>query len=222
MKSRFLKPLVYLLALCGIALLAESRPAASRIIHTTDKSAVHTPAVLTPGLVRIYSNLGPSTDAYDDESADVIAGPTSIIGFSLAYALPFTPQTNATVHEVMAPVVYNGFGANQVNFSLYSDSNGVPGTILAGPETIKNLPTFGTCCKMATWNLSAGLSVSAGTQYWIVVDTPASGTGSDFYGAWHFVFPTPFVQASNEGGTGWAPQKVGYLQTAAGVFGTTP
>jgi len=222
MNPRLLKFVVYLVALCGIALLAQSRPAATRIVQTSEKSAIHTPAVLTPGLARIYSNLGPSTDAYNDESAEVISGPTSLLNFSLAYALPFTPKVDATVHEVTAPVVYNGFGANQVNFSLYSDTSGVPGTILAGPETIKNLPSFGTCCKMASWSLATPLAVSAGTQYWIVVDTPASGPGSDFYGAWNFVFPTPFTQASNEGGFGWGQQKTGYLQTAAGVFGTTP
>ncbi|HEY1676865.1 MAG TPA: choice-of-anchor R domain-containing protein [Candidatus Sulfotelmatobacter sp.] len=222
MNPKFLKPLVYIVALCGIALLAQSRPAGTKIVQTSEKSAVHTPAVLTPGLARIYSNLGPSTDAYNDESAEVISGPTSILNFSLAYALPFTPKTDATVHEVMASLVYNGSGANQINLSLYSDANGVPGTILAGPETVKNLPSFGTCCKMASWSLSTPLAVSAETQYWIVADTPASGPGSDFYGAWNFVFPTPFVQASNEGGMVWAAQKTGYFQTAAGVFGTTP
>lgn len=222
MIPRFFKPLVYVLALCGIALLAQSRPAATRIVQTTEKSSVHTPAVLTPGLARIYSNLGSSTDAYNDGTGEVVSGPTSIIGFSLFYALPFTPKTDAHVREVKAPLVYNGFGANQVNLSLYSDSDGVPGTILAGPETIKNLPSFGTCCTMASWTLSAPLAVSAGTQYWIVADTPTTGTGSDFYGAWNFVYPTPFVQASNAGGTIWAQQKTGYFQTAAGVFGTTP
>lgn len=223
MKPTLIKPIVYISALCGVALLlAQSRPVASRTVQTTEKSSVHTPAVLTPGLARIYSNLGRSTDAYNDESGEVVAGPTSILGISLYYALPFTPMADASVHQVTAPLVYNGFGANQVNLSLYSDSDGVPGAILAGPETIKNLPSFGTCCTMASWTLSTPLGVSAGTQYWIVADTPSTGTGSDFYGVWNFVSPTPFVQASNAGGTVWAQQKTGYFQTAAGVFGTTP
>ena len=81
----------------------------------------------------------------------------------------------AHVTVIRAAISYAGFGANQVNPSLYSDAAGVPGAIPAGPHTLKNLPNDGDCCELATWSLSTSMAVSAGTQYWIVADTPTSG-----------------------------------------------
>lgn len=95
-------------------------------------------------------------------------------------------------------------GANQVNLSLYSDHSGAPGTLLAGPVTATNLPIYFSCCKLAVANFSTGVSVTAGTQYWVVADTPSSGTGSDFNGVWEWVGPSKStVGVSNGGGWGW-------------------
>ncbi len=88
--------------------------------------------------------------------------------------------------------------------------------------TITNLPSFGTCCVVVGSALDTPLAVTAGTQYWIVADTPASGTGSDFFGIWEFVYPTRFLQASNVGNSVWAPINGGYQEAAVAVLGTMP
>src|SRR5450755_1283125 len=115
--------------------------------------------------------------------------------------MPFKPKANAHVSQIRAAVQYSGSGVNQVNLSLYSDVSGAPGVLLAGPVTVKNLPTFFTCCELATANIPS-TAVTAGTQYWVVADTPSTGTGSDFYGVWAFVPPSKSLVGADLGG-GW-------------------
>jgi len=218
------KPFVFLLALCSVALFAQSRSSGPKIIHTTEKSKTHTPAETPSGLATIYSNLGPSTDAYNDANGAVVNGPAASVGISFSYSVPFTPKSNAHVHEIRAAMSYllGTNGANQVNLSIYSDASGVPGALLAGPVTVANLPNFGTCCALAAAVFANPLAVTAGTQYWIVADTPTTGTGDDFYGVWDFNYKTPFLQASNVGGFAWSQVHGGFEQGAVGVFGTIP
>ena len=128
----------------------------------------------------------------------------------------FTSQTNATVTQVRAAIQYNGFGANQANLSLYNDANGTPGVVLVGPVAVTNLPTFYTCCTLAVANFPhGGVPVTAGTQYWVVADTPLSGTGSDFYGVWALAPSGNGVAA--DVGTGWFAFLAG--QPAGAVYG---
>jgi hypothetical protein len=171
-------------------------------------------------LATIFSNLGPPTNTYNDTFAVVVAGPASTSGVSFSYALPFTPKSGAHVREVRAALQWRGTGANQVNLSIYSDADGLPGTQLAGPGTVTNLPNFVTCCTLAVWNLTTELAVTAGTRYWLVADTPTSGTGDDFSGVWAVIFPTPYLQASNVGGSAWTAIHGGHQDVAAAVRGT--
>jgi hypothetical protein len=223
MKSASRKILSCILILFSSALIAQEVVAGPKTMHTTEKSPVHAPAALPAGLVAIYSNLGPTTNAYNDSFGELVAGPASVSALSFAYALPFTPKSNAHVRELRAALSYiDTGGATQVNLSIYSDASGVPGTILAGPVTLTNLPEFGTCCTLPLAVLPTPLAVTAGTQYWIVADTPSTGTGDDFYGVWEFIYPKPFVQASNVGGFLWSQTFGGMEDAAAGVFGTVP
>ncbi len=175
-----------LLALCKLTLFAQTidHP---RIVHNTERSAIHVPPGETPTtLKRIYSNLGSSkTDLYDDTWSTNLAGPNAYENSETFLGMSFTPKSNSHVSQVQVAVQYFS-GANQVNLSIYGDSAGVPGTLLAGPVTVTSLPTQGTCCTLAVANFSP-VAVTGGTQYWVVADTPLTGTGSDFWGGWAFV-----------------------------------
>ncbi|MGA3093481.1 MAG: hypothetical protein ABSD75_33245 [Terriglobales bacterium] len=83
---------------------------------------------------------------------------------------------------------------------IYGNSDGAPGTLLVGPVTVKNLATNGTCCTLAVANFTP-VAVTGGTQYWVVADTPLTGTGSDSEVLWYFV-PKSFSNAVNDG-SGW-------------------
>jgi len=204
-------------ALCSTALIAQN---GMRMSKTTEKAAVVVPAAQPDvTLKQLFSNAGTKTHAYTDTVGWAVSGPASSSGTQFV-ALPFKVKAASTAYQLQAAVQYKGTGANQVNLSLYSDNSGAPGTLLGGPVTVTSLPNAGTCCTFATANLPSTVSLTAGTQYWIVADTPASGTGSDFVGVWDFVTVAP-LNSSNKG-SGWV-SFTGYEQNPVGrVFGTIP
>jgi hypothetical protein len=130
--------LAFAIALCGAGLRAQ----APKIIGHGGGLRFEARTQEEPaGLTKIFSNLGPATSAY---SADgfIVEGPA--YGDPEFVGMPFTPKADYNVEQLRAAVQYCGSGANQVELSLYSDADGVPGVSLAGPVTVKNLPTFPT------------------------------------------------------------------------------
>ena len=91
---------------------------------------------------------------------------------------------------------------------------------VAGPVTVKNLALYGTCCTLTIASFPP-VSLTAGTQYWIVADTPLTGTGSDFYGTWDFVAPNLFLMAGDHG-AGWSAFDGLNNNSAGEVLGTIP
>jgi hypothetical protein len=201
-----------------LTLLAQTQ-AYPRMLHTRPKSAVRVPAQEVPaGLKKIYSSLGPRNNPYNGNDGWGISGPNSIAQRSSFVAVPFTPKSNAHVSQVNVPLAYNGSGANQVNINIYGDSNGVPGALLVGPITAFNLPDFGTCCTLVGAAFQS-LAVTGGTQYWVVANTPLSGTGSDFFGIWDIgVKDLPLAFEDN---SMWFAVN-GYNLPAVEVLGTIP
>jgi hypothetical protein len=130
----------------------------------------------------------------------------------------FIPKFDSHASEVRTALHYFGSGANRVNLSLYADSNGSPGTLLAGPVTVADLPMKGTCCLLAVADF-APVGLTGGTPYWVVADTPLNGTGSDSVDAWDLVVPA-IPQAFNLG-NGWFLQNEND-SVAGEVRGTIP
>jgi hypothetical protein len=114
--------------------------------------------------------------------------------FQTWVAVAFTPTSNATVKKLEVSAGRQGGGTAGYELGLYSDDNGVPGTLIKGGH-VSNLPNYGDCCAVATLNDPAGVPVTAGTQYWVVVSTTAQDT--DIY-AWAFnsTDMTPQLSAS--------------------------
>lgn len=213
-------PLLCLLTLCGPALFAQTK-SHPRILHAPGNSDIpvapqDAPAALQP----IFSNLNKSpTDLYNGYDGWTISGPNASGGTSFI-ALPFIPKSNSHAVQIRVPVHYANSGANQVDLSLYTDLDGAPGTPLAGPVTVKNLALYGTCCTLTIASFPP-VSLTAGTQYWIVADTPLTGTGSDFYGTWDFVAPNLFLMAGDRG-AGWSAFDGLNNNSAGEVLGTIP
>lgn len=209
--------LVCLLAFGHLTLFSQTgkgpRPEPNAEESTKSSPPWEAPAALQ----RIYSNLGKKTEPFFTGGGGVLlSGPNSAYGSNFG-ALPFTPKSNAHVSQVQVAVEYTS-GDNQVNLSIYGDSGGVPGTLLVGPVTVTNLPTHGTCCALAVANFTP-VAVTGGTQYWVVADTPPTGTGSDFAGGWREVVkPIPFAV---DRGSGWFADN-GDTLVAGEVLGTIP
>ena len=206
-------------ALCSFTLFAQTGE--RYVVRTAEKPQIRVPATEAPAaLIKIYSNLGKKTDVYNCCGGFVIWGPTVGGGGSEQFlAMPFTPKSNSTVKQVQAAIQYSS-GDNQINLSLYNDVNGAPGTLLAGPVTVTNLPGAWTCCTLAVANFSSGVAVTAGKQYWVTADTPAFGTGSDFVGGWNFIYKTLFFGGNQ--GSGWYSAYGDEEEPAGAVYGTVP
>jgi hypothetical protein len=206
------------LALCTLTLFSQNGRG-PRVVVTPEKSAVHVPPQKTAAhLKKIYSNLGTSkTNLYSNNSWGV-SGPNSSLGRAYSVALPFTPKLNSTVEQVQVAVGYAGSGANQVNLSIYSDAEGAPGTLLAGPVTVTNLPALGTCCTLAVANFTP-VAVTSGTQYWVAANAPLTGTGSDFAGGWNWVVKQ--IPGAVDYGFGFFSMDADGV-AAGEVLGTTP
>ena len=202
---------VCLMALCSATVFAQN--SARSFVHTREKSAIRVPAPDAPeGLTKIFGNLGPKTAAYDPLNGWFVGGPNS--GLDEFMGLAFTPKANAHVKQVQVAITYYS-GDDQVNLSIYSDAGGVPDTLIDGPVTVTNLPANGACCALAIANFPSGVAVVALTQYWVVADTPLSGTGADFLGVWEQVVkPQPFAFGNGV----WSPAAV----PAGAVYGTVP
>jgi hypothetical protein len=78
------------------------------------------------GLTKIFSNLGPPTSAFGAGGWFVV-GPASTQPTQFV-AMRFTSDAAAHVSQVRAAIQYES-GVNQVNLSLYSDVDGIPGTL---------------------------------------------------------------------------------------------
>jgi len=192
-------PIVFGIAICSATLFAQQP---KNIQWNAEIRPFEGTADVVPDkLTKIYSNLGTATDAYSN-SGWTLSGPGSALGLTQYVGMPFVSSVDAHVHQVRAALQYLGSGANQANLSLYSDAGGVPGTLLAGPVTVTDLPLFYTCCKLAVASFPTSVAITAGTLYWVVADTPATGTGSDLAGVWAWVPPAKNPVGIN-GGSGW-------------------
>jgi hypothetical protein len=163
------------------SLVAQTPP----IVHSR-RSPMVTPANRPdPGLVKIYSNLGPKTDAYDSGISWLITGAGNPL-FGKGYlAMPFTPAENSTAHEVLIALGYQGGGINQGSIGIFTDSNGTPDQPLK-IWTAANFPAEGTCCPLVTLKDRDGIALEGGTQFWVVA---ASGPGQNLAQyQWNFVW----------------------------------
>jgi hypothetical protein len=213
--TRILFRLVVLSTTCGALLAANPADrtplravaAASPLIHPANTNA-------PPSLVTIYSNLGSSTDAYDDINAWLVTGPNSSFGESQWIAMPFTPKANSTVTKIKI-AVENGGGTN--GFTLcFGYPN--PATCIRTWE-VKHLPPAGTCCRLDVVNVRPGIKVKKGKQYWIVAMTDS--TNADALDSWPFTWNDSMGSfAYNINNQGWTANN-GNL-SAFGVFGRRP
>jgi len=194
-----------------------------RYVSAPKNSTASVPAQEVDAALRvIHSNLGSKTDVYDSNGW-FLEGPASNSGGSRIFiGLPFTPKSDAHITQMRAAIHYLQ-GDNQINLSIYSDADGIPGTLLAGPVTVTNLPNAGTCCTLAVGDISP-LAVVAGKHYWLVADTPLTGTGSNFEGVWNDVarpvVPIAFEENSLTGAEWFSDDAYGLV--AGAVLGTIP
>jgi hypothetical protein len=199
-KTRVLLPAVGLaiLTLAGSKLFAQG-PA--QITLTERSPIIQLADAPPPGYATLYSNLGPANDSYDDEVGWAITGPDGN-AFWQNIAIPYTPTANSTIQGLQVALEYYGEGINAGAISILSDNDGLPGKVLKSWD-VSNLPKFGTCCKLVTVTVPAGIQVTAGTQVWIAVGTDKASDSA--YDSWEQTYKLlvkgPYAwQGSNSNG----------------------
>jgi hypothetical protein len=162
------------------------------------------------GLVTIFSNLAAKypKGAYWCCGGFNVTGPTQGEQWM---AGAFTPRANHTVTRLEIAVGWSQQGTNGVVVSLNLDSNGVPGKVLK-KWNASGLPRFGDCCRLLVESDGAGIPVSGGKQYWVVLSTNSSEM--DTVDGWNFndTDQVDMVTDASFTGTKWT-----VFQTAQGV-----
>jgi hypothetical protein len=133
------------------------------------------------GLVTIFDNIGKvyPKGAYSCCDGFTVTGPDAPSGPEFWVGAAFTPSANHTVTVIKVALGLIG-GSNEVVLSVNNDNGGVPGTAIKS-WNVKSLPEAGTCCTVMVRKDEAGIPITAGTQYWIVVQTSNS---SNIQAAW--------------------------------------
>jgi hypothetical protein len=95
-------------------------------------------------------------------------------------AAAFMPRSNHVVTQIEVALSIQG-GTNDLVLSLNNDAGGQPGTAIRTWD-LQSLPAAGTCCATEVKKDGAGISVTAGTQYWVMVTTKKK---SDIQAVWN-------------------------------------
>ena len=99
-----------------------------------------------------------------------VIGPNNGLGSHMLFdAMGIMPTTNLKVTEIDVAVSFNS-GVNEFSLALYNDKGGVPFTALK-VWSFTNLPAQGSCCQLTIATDPAGIPVTAGQRYWVVVRT---------------------------------------------------
>lgn len=150
----------------------------------TEARAPITRTNLNPsGLVTIFNNIAAKypKGLYWCCSGYNVMGSNSGVGEQWM-AAAFTPNANHTVTRIAVAVGYSQQGTNGVVISLNDDNNGVPGQVLK-QWSATGLPRFGDCCGLVVESDSAGIPITGGQQYWVVLST--NSKESDTVDAWN-------------------------------------
>jgi hypothetical protein len=169
----------------------------------------------------IFSNLEPIFgNLYTAGFGAPVAGSEVESSSEVWLALPFTPKADVHAKTVAAAIAHIA-GTKKVVLGIYTDNNGIPGTLLPGGQSsTTNVPESGDCCELATVRLPGiGVALAGGTQYWLVVSTN-DRAAADFYGLWQLSTAAVGAYQELESGIPWTPISGDWF--AAEIRGTKP
>lgn len=118
----------------------------------------------------IGSNTSPATSAND-----------SLGGTQLSCGMKFTPTETCVVTQASFHLGKTGAPNGNVTFAIYSDSAGVPNTLLGSSAGFAASTLVGSG-SLITDTFSSGPTVTSGVAYWLVATRDASSNQVTFYG----------------------------------------
>ncbi len=150
----------------------------------------------------LFSNLGASNNSYNRADGYRVSGANTQGNASFSSASQFQPINSGEVSQIDLGVSYVS-GLNSFNVALYTDNNGLPGTALGQWNNLSSSANYGTCCGMVSVTGITGVSLTAGTNYWLVVGpTDQRSTTWEMWNV-NTVRLKGGVLYSNDGGQSW-------------------
>lgn len=128
-----------------------------------------------------FSDLGESGTGYQCCAAWMVAGSGAPTGASNTAANLFTSLGSGSVSQIDV-AVGDISGVNSFFVALYTASGGSPGTLIAQWSNLSSKTTYGLggCCGLVTITGITGVSLTAGTSYFLVLGpTNLSSTTSE-------------------------------------------
>jgi hypothetical protein len=131
--------------------------------------------------------------------------------------MEFTPSTSISVTEIDAAVEWIE-GTDEVDIGLYTDADGVPGTLLKSFKAT-NLQGNAGCCGFAVGKDKQGIPVTGGTPYWIAVTTDPDGANT--FANWMFNSSDQLdaVPSAVNKGSGWVSNGGAVPAASFAVYG---
>jgi hypothetical protein len=138
-----------------------------------------------------YTNLEANACTNCNYSADngyFILGPNNCFapGATQWIAYPFTSRASGPVRRVALAITDSGFcvaGSNQFTVAIYSDAcTNTPGTQIGA--TVNAVAPAAPCALALANFAAAGVTLTAGTKYWVVVTTSTAPTQMSTTAVW--------------------------------------
>ena len=168
----------------------------------------------------LFTDLGTGSNVYDPNNGSTVKGSGSG-GNSITQARPFTVSGSGDflVTQIDLGVVTQT-GAADFTASLWTSASGLPGTELGS----WNLPInvhLGSCCGLATQTGITGVTLTGGTQYFMVVGPQSLSDNSFNQWQWNTQGAVATQLGSLNGGATWINDSVG-PNLAFDVLGDSP
>jgi hypothetical protein len=135
--------------------------------------------------ILIAKNLGPAGNLYVIDNGWVVSGSADpTFGGPFSVGIQFRAKVNSHAKTLSAAITYFE-GTKNLRLGIYTSNAGAVGTLIQDGFTTV-IPNFGTCCQLATVNLSGlGAALTAGTDYFLV----ATAGSTDEALVWDFLPP---------------------------------
>ncbi|MGZ4788157.1 MAG: choice-of-anchor R domain-containing protein [Terriglobales bacterium] len=163
----------------------------------------------------IFDDFGPA-NSYNCCTGWTVSGPGSPPGQFIAANL-FTAGASGSVGQIdLAIGLVTGDGSGTA--ALYTDNNGVPGTLLGSWGFTAHQP-FGGCCAIETIMINGGPTLTSGTDYFMVL------SADDItWDAWNLntVGATGLDLFSTDNGNSWNSNGIQTLGTFRILTGAVP
>lgn len=160
----------------------EEKPLSKRLVFSLCLLALCVASLPAMAQTTYFSDLGTGSNVYNCCDGWTISG-TGSVGTSFTSADLFTSMASGSVSQIDLGVGYVE-GVNSFYAAIYTDNGGLPGTQVARWDNLSSSTNFGSCCGLITINNISGLSLSSGTQYFMVLG-PESVT-STTWEAWNW------------------------------------